>query len=284
MYCTNCGKEIEQDLMFCDQCGAQLKGQKVMSIAPRGLGGWLVIFQLRLFALAATAVWILAGNTICLIITLVFTISSAVLFYMYNHLFRPMFVAAIIFLFYSLLYSGLQDQQLAASGFIYMDIGIIIALFISKRVRNTFPMPGEKHITETYVNGGQPIIVQEKLVGYYGWLAWFQVDMVGGIVIMLASLMPGIQYGTNDIIISHVIPILSIIPLVVCTVLFYQRKLQFRWAFVVYQIFWLIMFINNVFSLELTPIIKLGIVIAVALQITITIALFRSRRVKNTFS
>lgn len=280
MYCTNCGKKIEQDLLYCDQCGAQLKGQKVT--APKGLGGWLVIFVLRLLGLAVSAVWLLAGNPASLAFILVLTVASAVLFYMRNHLFRPVYIAAALFLLYSIMNSGLQDEYIAAVSFVYIDIGIIIALFISKRVRNTFPMPDEKHITETDVNSGQPI-AHKKLVGYYGWLAWFQVNIVCSIAIPLAMMMPGVPHLTDDIIISYIIPILSIIPLFVCAVLFYQRKLQFRIAYVVYQIFWLIIIISNIYYSQELTLTRVGVVLGLAMQITITIALFRSRRVKNTF-
>lgn len=279
MYCTNCGKKIEQDLLYCDQCGAQLKGQKIT--APKGLGGWLVFFVLRLLGLAVSAVWLLAGNPTSVAIILVLTVASAVLFYMYNHLFRPVYIAAALFLLYSIMNSALQYGPICAIGFVYIDITMIIALFISKRVRNTFLMPGQKQYDEAYIESGPPI--KKELVGYYGWLSWFQVNIVCSIAIPLAMMMPGAPHLTDDIIISYIIPILSIIPLFVCAVLFYQRKLQFQIAYVVYQIFWLIIIISNIYYAQELTLTRVGVVLGLAIQITITIALFRSRRVKNTF-
>lgn len=292
MYCKNCGKEIEQDLMFCDQCGAQLKEDWNIKSKTTSLGGWLVLFQLRIFILAVTAVLWLTDNPICLAVTFILTASSAVLFYMKNHLFRPVYFAAVLFMFYSLLLNAVQDMtlnylpmdRLMQSLLIYVDIGIIIPLFLSKRVRNTFPMPGDQLREETESNNDQPIAEEKKLVGYYGWLAWFQIQLVAGIAIPLVTMLADTSGLGDSIVSSHIIPIGSIIALGTCAVFFYQRKLQFRWAYVAYQIMWLIQSVYTLQTVDTMILTGVTMILGLALQIVITVALFTSRRVKNTFA
>lgn len=292
MYCKNCGKEIEQDLMFCDQCGAQLKEDWNIKSKTTSLGGWLVLFQLRIFILAVTAVLWLTDNPICLAVTFILAASSAVLFYMKNHLFRPLYLGAAVFMYYSLMLAAVQDMTLnympmdliMQSLLVYVDIGIIIPLFLSKRVRNTFPMPGDQLREETILNDVQPIAEEKKLVGYYGWLAWFQVQLVAGIVLLLATVLVDIPLIMVDIVTGYIIPIGSIIALGTCAVFFYQRKLQFRWAYVAYQIMWLIQGVYTLQTVDTMILTGVTMILGLALQIVITVALFTSRRIKNTFA
>ena len=32
MYCSNCGKKLDDDAMFCDECGTKIKRQKPSNV------------------------------------------------------------------------------------------------------------------------------------------------------------------------------------------------------------------------------------------------------------
>ena len=118
------------------------------------------------------------------------------------------------------------------------------------------------------------------LKGLDGWLGFFQFRIYTGLVLniimVLANGFIDYAYMSALLYIPLVLSVLLLMysPMIVCLVLFYKKRMAFRiWYIVSATIFLVVSILSLDFSL-------LGII----LEIIIFIALFRSKRVKNTFT
>lgn len=114
----------------------------------KGLGGWLVLFQIRCFFTIVYGIGMMAiqGFTTVGVASLVMVAAVLVLFYMRRIFFRTLYVianasAVLLFLANLPMADTMAITQTAFS--LAVEIIVIIALYRSERVKNTFLTKGE---------------------------------------------------------------------------------------------------------------------------------------------
>ena len=106
---------------------------------PYGLGGWLILFQIRLLGTLLLAIFQLPPNSILSNSQIILLIACVILFYSKISFFKYAYIAVVVIDFIILLPLILDISKLNewALNFAF-DVLFIGLLFTSKRVKNTF--------------------------------------------------------------------------------------------------------------------------------------------------
>lgn len=253
-----------------------------------GIGGWLVIVQIMM----ALAFIILFANLerniqaraltkiVVLLAFIALNILCIVQFYRNRKIFRILLLchtAVSILYFYSL--SDFAERG-RSDIFIMFCFALVTAcvlfLFISKRVRYTFCVQGRQKLKR--------IKQQNPPTGINGWLLLIQILLIA----YTSSAFFGIDYLVYYFEKAEILFILLYIAYLavasLCMVLFYRKKRIFRIFYIFVSVIFLVVpnnsFITDIVSIDTWPRTLLGI----AIHTLIVLALFKSERVKNTFS
>ena len=249
-----------------------------------GFGGWLGFVQagmILILTLCYTGLYFaivdsLYLNILMFSLPLILIIFAMIQFYRYQISFRWLLIFSTMLLAinaYFIVGVHKTSHYVTVSIFLAIYIVMIVLLFISQRVKNTFSARGQQIELER----------RKRLVGLDGWLFSFQLILVlsaSNLIITLFQYI-GLSVHTSSTIVLPVydiaIILILLIAIAICLVLFYKRKMSFKYAFIAVAVLNIIsgLLHNSSHIIQvLTGIMIYGLLI---------LALFKSHRVKNTF-
>ena len=252
-----------------------------------GLGGWLSFIQAAMvFALLSTIVLLIENleyeyflKAAGLLLILIFVVLAILRFYQYKRDFRLYLLASVVlFIIY---YFTLSDNaQLKFSEKWQVLIAFIliltpvIALFFSKRVKDTFCEQAKQTIHETKL--------KNPPVGIDGWLVLFQLNMI---VILMNLVNKIVQSVMEERLVSIITAnaAIAVILVMLCAVLFYKRRMLFRKVYIYAVSFVVVNTILELIPFHISHNNELIFALEVVASGFIIGALYRSERVKNTF-
>ena len=124
---------------------------------------------------------------------------------------------------------------------------------------------------------------RKNLNGIDGWLVIFQILFIVPIGSLLINSVYSI-FEIREFSFGVIMGYIQLILMLLCAIQFYRRQISFRWFYFATEVIVLWNFIY--FRLVQSPILEewAGMAFIAAIAIVIFIALFKSHRVKNTFS